>query len=252
MEELKKISKKELTRIRCMQQLAHQIGYMINIVLRRYEPMERYKGRQQLRVILDNIDSRFNSYGYKLNHNGGAIIDMHSSIPMYSREYSPGFIMIRYDSESESRLSFRFMKDYNIQYTLNMLHNIRKRLITVYEFDKKELPKCEHDQYTMTYNSGNIDHMDSYYSKQTFEKYKLIYNLLKDSPKLRLANPEFRFEEGVMKFYKGNTVVLYVDLEEKLIVSLNSDLPRTGYIHMPKELNSIIRGINKLIDGGIA
>ena len=110
---------------------------MINNVLRRYGPMERYKGRQQLRVILDNIDDRFNSYGYKLNHNGGAIIDMNSSIPMYSREYSPGFIMIKYDSESESRLSFRFMKGYNIQYTLNMLHKIRKRLLNVYEFNKK-------------------------------------------------------------------------------------------------------------------
>lgn len=252
MEELKKISKKELTRIRCMQQLAHQIGYMINNVLRRYESNERYKCRQQLRAILDNIDYRFNSYDCKLNHNGGAIIHINNVLPRYMRESSVGFMTINYTNESKSALSFSFMKEYDTQYKLSALHKIRKRLLKIYEFDKKELPRCEYDQYIITYINNNIDHMDSYYSKLPFERYKIIHDLLKDSSRLKLFYPDFRFEDGVMKVYSGNKALFYVDTEEKLIVSLDiSNSPHVGYIHRPRELLSIIRRINKLIDEGI-
>lgn len=251
MDELKKISKKELTRIRCMQQLAHQIGYMINTVLRRYEPNERYKCRQQLRVILDNIDYRFNSYDCKLNHNGGAIIHIHNILPRYMKESSVGFMTINYTNKSKSELSFRFMKEHNTQYKLSTLHKIRKRLLNVYEFDKKELPKCEHDQYILVYIYDNIDFMDSYGYKQTFERYKTIHDLLKDNPRLKLFYPDFRFDDGVMKVYSGKRALFYVDVEEKLIVSLDSSNLPTGYIHRPRELVSTIKNINKLIDGGI-
>lgn len=252
MEELKKISKKELTRIRCMQQLAHHIGYMINNILRRYEPMERYKGRQQLRVILDNIDNRFNSYDCKLNHNGGAIIHIHNVLPRYMRESSVGFMTINYTNESKGELAFRFMKEYDTQYKLSTLHKIRKRLIKVYEFDKKELPKCDPDQYVITYINNNIDYMDSYYSKLAFERYKIIHDLLKDSSRLKLFYPDFRFEDGVMKVYSSNRALFYVDVEEKLIVSLDiANSPHVGYIHRPRELLSIVRRINKMIDEGI-
>ena len=252
MEELKKISKKELTRIRCMQQLAHQIGYMINIVLRSYDNSERYRCRQQLRVILDNIDDKFDSYSCKLNHNGGSIIDIRSNLPMISKEYSPGFIMINYTNELKSELAFRFMKDYNIRYTLSVLHKLRKRLIKVYEFDKKELPKCEYDQYIITYINNNIDYMDSYHPEKAFERYKIIHDLLKDSPRLKLLYPDFRFEDGVIKVYSGRKALFYVDVEEKLIVSLDiANSPHVGYIHRSRDLLSIIRQINKLIDEGI-
>jgi len=73
MKELKKLSKRELSRIRATQQISHQIGYMFNIILRKYPNNERYKGRTQLRLILDNIDKRLSIYECKLNHNGGLL-----------------------------------------------------------------------------------------------------------------------------------------------------------------------------------
>lgn len=45
MKELTKLTKRELNRIRAIQQISHQIGYMANIVLRKYPNNERYKGR---------------------------------------------------------------------------------------------------------------------------------------------------------------------------------------------------------------
>lgn len=56
MKELTKLTKRELNRIRAIQQISHQIGYMANIILRKYSNNERYKGRNQLRVVLANID----------------------------------------------------------------------------------------------------------------------------------------------------------------------------------------------------
>lgn len=72
MKELKKLTERELTRIRAIQQISHHIGYMANIILRKYSNNERYKGRNQLRLVLDNIDRRLEICELKLNHNGGA------------------------------------------------------------------------------------------------------------------------------------------------------------------------------------
>lgn len=251
MEELKKISKKELTRIRCMQQLAHHIGYTINDILRGYEANDRRICRQQLRSILNNIDSRFTPYNCKLNPNGGTIISIWNVLRRPMKESSIGYLTVNYTNESKSELAFRFMKEYNTQYKLRVLHKLRKRLLNVYKFDKKELPKCEHDQYIITYINNNIEFMDSYYYKKTFDRYETIYNLLKDSPRLQLFYPDFRFEEGVMKVYSGRKALFYVDVEEKLIVSLDSSNLPTGYLHRSRDLLSIIRRINKLIDEGI-
>ena len=58
MKELKKLTKRELTRIRAIQQISHHIAHIVNIILRNYPNNERYRGRNQLRLVLDNIDRR--------------------------------------------------------------------------------------------------------------------------------------------------------------------------------------------------
>lgn len=83
MKELKKLTKRELNRIRAIQQISHQIGYMANIILRKYPNNERYKGRNQLRLVLDNIDRRLEICELKLNHNGGVIVGFYNSLPLY-------------------------------------------------------------------------------------------------------------------------------------------------------------------------
>lgn len=80
MKELKKLSKRELSRIRAIQQVSHQLAHMVNIILRKYPNNERYKGRTQLRLILDNIDKRLSIYECKLNHNGGAIVGFYNKL----------------------------------------------------------------------------------------------------------------------------------------------------------------------------
>lgn len=253
MEELKKISKKELTRIRCMQQLAHQIGYMFNIILRKYPNNERYKGRNQLRLVLDNINKRLSLFECKLNHNGGAIVGFYNVLPQYM-DKSIGHIKIDYINDHKSELSFRNMEDYNLRYSIRILNKVRNRLVNIYEFNKKELPRIdEYNQYELMYKDGNIHYMDSGYTKDEYRKYKYIHDHLKGSPKLQLFNQNFKFEEGVMKYNSGGQDVFYVDTKEKLIVGLYDPYtPCNKYTHKPKELNRIIRYINNLIDGGIA
>ena len=48
MKELKKLTKRELTRIRAIQQISHHIAHIVNIILRNYPNNERYRGRNQL------------------------------------------------------------------------------------------------------------------------------------------------------------------------------------------------------------
>ena len=251
MEELKKLSKRELNRIRTIQQVSHQIAHMVNIVLRNYPNNERYKGREQLRFILDNIDKRLEICELKLNHNGGSIVGFYNSLPLYM-DKSLGHITIRYTNENKSEVAFRNMESYNLRYVIRLLNKARNRLINIYEFNKKDLPRCEYEQYELVYKDGNINYMDSGYAEQDYKKYKYIHDHLKGSPKLRLFNPNFKFEEGVMKFNSGDKDVFYIDIEEKLIVGLyNPYSPCNEYTYKPKELNRIIRYINKLIDGGI-
>lgn len=83
MKELTKLTKRELTRIRAIQQISHHIAHMVNIVLRNYPNNERYRGRNQLRLVLDNIDRRLEICELKLNHNGGAIVGFYNSLPLY-------------------------------------------------------------------------------------------------------------------------------------------------------------------------
>lgn len=83
MKELKKLTERELTRIRAIQQVSHQLAHMVNIILRKYPNNERYKGRNQLRLVLDNIDKRLSIYECKLNHNGGAIVGFYNNLPQY-------------------------------------------------------------------------------------------------------------------------------------------------------------------------
>lgn len=253
MKELKKLSKRELSRIRATQQISHQIGYMFNIILRKYPNNERYKGRTQLRLILDNIDKRLSIYECKLNHNGGAIVGFYNDLPQYM-DKSIGHIKIDYVNDHKSTLSFRNMEDYNLRYSIRILNKVRNRLVNIYEFNKKELPRIdEYDQYELMYKDGNIHYMDSVYTKDEYRKYKYIHDHLKGSPKLQLFNPNFKFEEGVMKYNSGGQDVFYVDTKEKLIVGLYDPYtPCNKYTHKPKELNRIIRYINNLIDGGIA
>ena len=75
MKELKKLTERELTRIRAIQQVSHQLAHMVNIIIRKYPNNERYKGRNQLRLVLDNIDKRLSLFECKLNHNGGLLLD---------------------------------------------------------------------------------------------------------------------------------------------------------------------------------
>lgn len=251
MKELKKLTERELTRIRAIQQISHQIGYMANIILRKYPNNERYKGRNQLRMILDNIDKRLSICELKLNHNGGSIVGFYNSLPLYM-DKSIGHIKIDYINENKGEVSFRNMEAYNLRYSIRLLNKTRNRLANIYEFNKKDLPRYEYDQYELVYKDGNINYMASGYAEQDYKKYKYIHDHLKGSPKLRLFNPNFKFEEGVMKYNNGDKDVFYVDTEEKLIVALyNPYTPCHEYTHRPKELNKIIRYINKLIDGGI-
>lgn len=50
MKELKKLTKRELTRIRAIQQISHQIAHMVNIVLRNYPNNERYMGERTITI----------------------------------------------------------------------------------------------------------------------------------------------------------------------------------------------------------
>lgn len=251
MKELKKLTKRELTRIRAIQQISHQIAHMVNIVLRNYPNNERYRGRNQLRLILDNIDRKLELCECKLNHNGGSIVGFYNSLPLYM-DKNLGHIMIRYTDENKSELGFRSMGPYNLIYVIRLLNKARNRLINIYEFNKKDLPRCEYEQYELIYKDGNINYMASSYAEQDYKKYKYIHDHLKGSQKLRLFNPNFKFEEGIMKYNNGVQDVFYIDINEKLIVGLyNPYTPCNEYTHRPKELNRIIRYINKLIDGGI-
>ena len=72
MKELKKLSKRDLVLLRSVKQFGHQIGYMFNTILRSYDVATRYKCRQNLRVILDNIDRRLSLFKCQLNRNGGS------------------------------------------------------------------------------------------------------------------------------------------------------------------------------------
>lgn len=253
MKELKKLSKRELTKIRAIQQVSHQLAYMVNIILRKYPNNERYKGRNQLRHVLDNIDKRLSLFECKLNHTGGAIVGFYNDLPQYM-DKSIGHIKIDYVNDHKSTLSFRNMEDYNLRYSIRILNKVRNRLVNIYEFNKKELPRIdEYDQYELMYKDGNIHYMDSGYTKDEYRKYKYIHDHLKGSPKLQLFNPNFKFEEGVMKYNSGRQDVFYVDTKEKLIVGLYDPYTLCNkYTHKPKELNRIIRYIDKLIDGGIA
>lgn len=253
MKELTKLTKRELNRIRAMQEISHQVGYMFNIILRKYPTNERYKGRTQLRFILGNIDSRLSLYECKLNHNGGAIVGFYNNLPQYM-DKSIGHIKIDYVNDHKSELSFRNMEAYNLRYSIRVLNKVRNRLVNIYEFNKKDLPRCdEYDQYELVYKDGNINYMDSEYAKEKYRKYKYIHDHLKGSPKLQLFNPNFKFEDGVMKYNNGVQDVFYVDTKKKLIVALyNPYKSGNDYTHRPKELNRIIRYIDKLIDGGIA
>lgn len=251
MKELKKLTKRELTRIRAIQQISHHIAHMINIILRKYPNNERYKGREKLRFVLDNIDKRLSLFECKLNHTGGSIVGFYNHLPQYM-DKNLGHIMIHYTNDSKSELGFRNMEPYNLRYVIRLLNKARNRLVNIYEFNKKDLPRSEYEQYELVYKDGNIIYMDSTYNKQDYRKYKYIHDHLKDSPKLQLFNPNFRFEEDVMKYNNGDKDVFYVDTKEKLIVALyNPYTPCHEYTHRPKELNKIIRYINKLIDGGI-
>lgn len=251
MKELKKLTERELTRIRSIQQISHQIGHMVNIILRKYPNNERYKGREQLRFVLDNIDKRLSLFECKLNHNGGSIVGFYNHLPQYM-DRNLGHIMIHYTNNHKSELGFRNMEPYNLRYVIRLLNKARNRLVNIYEFNKKDLPRCEYEQYELVYKDGNINYMDSTYNEQDYRKYKYIHDHLKGSPKLQLFNPNFRFEEGVMKYNNGNKDVFYIDTKEKLIIGLyNPYTPCGEYTHRPKELNKIIRYINKLIDGGI-
>lgn len=251
MKELKKLTERELTRIRSIQQISHQIGHMVNIILRKYPNNERYKGREQLRFILDNIDKRLSLFECKLNHNGGSIVGFYNHLPQYM-DRNLGHIMIHYTNDHKSELGFRNMEPYNLRYVIRLLNKARNRLVNIYEFNKKDLPRCEYEQYELVYKDGNINYMDSTYNEQDYRKYKYIHDHLKGSPKLQLFNPNFRFEEGVMKYNNDNKDVFYIDTEERLIIGLyNPYNPCGEYTHRPKELNKIIRYINKLIDGGI-
>ena len=144
MKELTKLTKRELTIIRAIQQISHHIAHMVNIVLRNYPNNERYRGRNQLRLVLDNIDRRLEICELKLNHNGGAIVGFYNSLPLYM-DKSIGHIRIHYTNETKSELAFRNMEAYNLRYVIRLLNKARNRLINIYEFNKKDLPRCEYD-----------------------------------------------------------------------------------------------------------
>lgn len=252
MKELKKLSRRDLILLRSVKQFGHQIGYMFNTILRSYDAATRYKCRQNLRVILDNIDKRLSLFKCQLNHNGGVIVSFYNNLPR-TVDSSIGSVSIDYIDRVDSETSFRWMEDYDMRYVISMLHKIRKRLIDIYKFDKAKLPKFKGNDHTVVvYKYGNIDYLDSEYHRKDFDKYLKIHDLLIGSPLLQSFYPNIKFEEGVMKFYDGKILLYYVDPKEKMIVSLDSfNQASTGYILRPKELNRVIRRIDNLINGGI-
>lgn len=252
MKELKKLSKKDLILLRSVKQFGHQIGFMINTILRQYDTKERYKCRFNLKTVLGNIDDRFVLLSTRLNRDG-VIVEFYNSLPLYMAKCY-GNISIRYIDESISETLFRWMNDFDMHYVINMLHKFRKRLIDIYKFNKNDLPKFKGNDHTVAVykKDGNINYLDSEYHQKDFDKYLKIYNSLIGSPLLQSFYPNIKFEEGVMKFYSGNTLLYYVDPKEKMIVSLDAHNQfSTGYILRPKELNRLVRSIDKLIDGGI-
>lgn len=251
MTELKKLNERDLILLRSVKQFGHQIGYMFNTILRSYDAATRYKYRQNLRVILDNIDKRLSLFKCQLNHNGGAIVSFYNNLPRVV-DSSLGSVSISYTDRTNSETSFRWMEDYDMRYVIHMLHRIRRRLIDIYKFDKTKLPKFKGNDHTIVvYKNGNIDYLDSEYHQKDFDKYLTIYNALIDSPLLQSFYPNIKFEEGIMKFYDGKILLYYVDPKEKMIVSLDGGNSRTSYLLRPKELNKVINQINNLIDGGI-
>lgn len=252
MTELKKLNERDLILLRSVKQFGHQIGYMFNTILRSYDVSARYKCRQNLRVILDNIDKRLSLFECRLNHNEGVIVSFYNNLPIVA-DSSLGRVSISYVDKTNSETSFRWMDDYDMHYVISMLHRIRKRLIDIYKFDKTKLPKFKGNDHTVAvYKYGNISYLDSEYHQKDFDKYIKIHDLLIGSPLLQSFYPDIKFEEGVMKFYDGKILLYYIDPKEKMIVSLDSfNQFVTGYILRPKELNRIIRRIDNLIDGGI-
>lgn len=183
---------------------------------------------------------------------GGVIVSFCNNLPRVI-DSSLGLISIDYIDTTNSETSFRWMDDYNMRYVIQMLHRIRNRLIDIYKFNKTKLPKFKGNDHTIVvYKYGNINYLDSEYHQKDFDKYLKIYDLLIGSPLLQSFFPNIKFEEGAMKFYDGKMLLYYVDPKEKMIVSLDSFNPAlTGYLLRPKELNSVIRRIDNLIDGGI-
>ncbi len=251
MKELKKLTTMELIRFRAMQQLAHQIGYMNNDILRSADNLERYKVRNNLKMILKNIDDRLALLETRVYSTGGSKITFNNFLPRYL-DKSTAFFIIQYIDKNTSTLSLRFMRGYSVKYIIELLIRIRKRLMVAYDFKKSNLPKCQYSPTIITNSDDEIIDMDC--NTEIFEKYKYIYNSLKDNIELNKFYPDIRFEDGLMKIinHPDDECLLYFDPKEKLIVSLpigfnDSD----NYVYRRKALNKIIREIDKLIYGGI-
>mgnify|MGYP003094853566 CR=1 FL=1 len=101
MKELKKLNERDLILLRSVKQFGHQIGYMFNIILRGYDGSTRYKCRQNLRVVLDDIDKRLSLFKCQLNHNGGAIVSFYNNLPRVV-DSSLGSVSISYVDKTSS------------------------------------------------------------------------------------------------------------------------------------------------------
>lgn len=248
MKELKKLTKMELIKIRAMHQLAHQIGYMNNKILRSASNLERYKIRNELKTILSNIDNRIGLLETRLYHKGGAKIRFDNCLPLYV-DKSIAFFTIDNIDNNISNLILRFMGGYSINYIIKLLIKIRDRLSYTYKIS--ELPKCDLVPFIFTKYDNEILEMNN--NDEVYNKYKYIYNALKDNPILNTYYPDMKIEDNIMKICDpdGNCL-LYLDTKERFIASLPTGINNyDNYVYRRKALNKIIREIDKLIDGGI-
>ena len=247
MKELKVLKSRDLIKLRATRQVANQIACMINKVIRDTPNHLRYKMINELECLF-KIDKITHLKEVKLNHCGGADITLGTFVPRFM-DNSHGYISFANNAKNISEFHIRWRSE-SIDYVLPYLLKIRKILMNKYNFNKKELPKCEYNPFIIEYDDDDsITFASTKYYDNDYDKYKLAYDILHES-KIKYS-PNIKIRKDLMKFYIDDECVFYVDTTNKLILTRRSSIiNRNGYTYTKRELTNFVKDVKAF--GGIA
>lgn len=246
MKELKVLKSRDIVKLKATRQAANQIACMTSKILRDVPNHLRYKIVYELKNLF-KIDKITHLKEVKLNHFGGADVVLGTFVPRFMDD-SHGYISFSNNTKNISEFHIRWRSE-SINYLLPTLLKIRKILMMKYNFNKKELPKCEYSPFIIEYDDDNsITFASTKYYDNDYDKYKLAYDILRNS-KIEFS-PNIKIRKDLMKFYIDNKCVFYIDTTNKLILTRRSSIiNRTGYTYTKRELTNFLKGVKLL--GGI-